>query len=303
MVNVDSGPTLTSVTFSYNLATTAGGGMRNLDSTPMLTDITLSNNTAGFGGGMYNEDSSPALNNLTFSANSANYGGGMYNADSSPTLTDVAFSGNSATNNGGGMVNGFSYPTLTNVTLSGNTAAVDGGAMYNTDNSTPLIQNTVLWGNSAGGSGDSILNNTSSDAPTIRFSLIEGGLPQFSVDGGNNSAEDPLFVRAVDCGADGCGDDPSTPGDESANDDYGDLRLLGGSPAIDAGDNNADLDGSGGDALTISDVATDLDGAPRIAAVQGVAEVVDMGAYERANASPVFTSSPLTDATEESPYS
>ena len=42
---------------------------------------------------------------------------------------------------------------------------------------------------------------------------------------------DPLFVLYPSGGSDGWGDDPATPSiDESANDNYGDLRLTTGSP-------------------------------------------------------------------------
>jgi len=82
-----------------------------------------------------------------------------------------------------------------------------------------------------------------------------GGGPDIAGTFTNNSSlvgVDPLFVRNPSDGGDGWGDDPSTPGvDESANDDYGDLRLGPASPAIDAGDNTKlppddfDLDGDG----------------------------------------------------------
>ena len=50
---------------------------------------------------------------------------------------------------------------------------------------------------------------------------------------------DPRFVRNPSDGGDGWGDSPETPGvDESANDDYGDLRLRVDSPARDEGDNS-----------------------------------------------------------------
>ena len=63
----------------------------------------------------------------------------------------------------------------------------------------------------------------------------------------------------------------STPDiDESLNDDFGDLRLRPGSPAIDAGTN---------DFYTPGDV--DLDGNPRLADDPGIPGAnVDIGAYE-----------------------
>ncbi|MEL7484970.1 MAG: choice-of-anchor Q domain-containing protein [Planctomycetota bacterium] len=82
---------------------------------------------------------------------------------------------------------------------------------------------------------------------------------------------DPLFIRNPSDGGDGWGDDPATPDiDESLNDDFGDLRLRAGSPAIDAGTN---------DFFTPGDV--DLDGNPRLADDPGIPGMnVDIGAYE-----------------------
>ncbi|MEL6499478.1 MAG: GC-type dockerin domain-anchored protein [Planctomycetota bacterium] len=82
---------------------------------------------------------------------------------------------------------------------------------------------------------------------------------------------DPLFVRPPSDGGDGWGDDPyTTDVDESLNDDFGDLRLRPGSPAIDAGVN---------DFFTPGDV--DLDGNPRLADDPGIPGAnVDIGAYE-----------------------
>src|SRR5690606_12587354 len=113
----------------------------------------------------------------------------------------------------------------------------------------------------AGSVGDAMYNIGQGAAPTIAYSLVQGGLGQdggiannndssVNDDGGNIDA-DPLFVTPVNPA-----DAPTTAGD---------LRLLPGSPAIHAGDN---------DALPAG-LTTDLDGNPRI---EG--GMVDMGAYE-----------------------
>ncbi|MEE4186136.1 MAG: right-handed parallel beta-helix repeat-containing protein [Gammaproteobacteria bacterium] len=314
-----SRPTLVDVTFSGNRAG-SGGGMYNADeSDATLTDVTFSGNAAGSGGGVYNLGSSPALTRVTFSGNQASgEGGGMLNnGDSSPTLNVVTFSGNRAIfSHGGGMSNTTrSSPALTNVVFSGNWAAGFGGGMYNTDESNatltnvtfsgntglsgggiwinqsnPLIYNTILWDNSA--ASDAGIYQDPGSSVTIRFSLVQAKTT--STDGNLDGSLDPLFLRAVDCGDDGCTDDPETADlDESANDDYGDLRLQVASSAIDAGDN---------DAVPVT-VTSDLDGLPRIAAVKGTVAVVDMGAYERANTAPSFTSTPSTSVAQDAPYS
>ncbi|MCJ7695235.1 MAG: hypothetical protein MUO40_07380 [Anaerolineaceae bacterium] len=151
MINDNSSPTLTNVTFSANSAK-HGGGMRNSsNSSPTLNNVTFSANSASYsGGGMSNSsNSSPTLTNVTFSGNTASdTAGGMANFyDSNPTLINVTFSGNSATTVAGGMRNYESSPTLTNVTFSENTSE-SGGGMFNY-NSSPSLINVTFSGNSA----------------------------------------------------------------------------------------------------------------------------------------------------------
>ncbi len=319
-----SSPSLANVTFRDNVAAFYGGGLANYDSSsPSLTHVSFSGNRAAFGGGMTNITSSnPSLVHVTISGNQADWGGGgMYNIESSPTLThvvftgnrtifldgfgggmfsyygaprlvNVEFSGNNAVRRGGGMDNDHSSPNLTNVTFSGN-AASTGGGMANTAGS-PLLQNSLFWGNNAT-SGVGIYNDLTS-SPTIRYSLVQSGLPAGSIDGGGNldGLTGPQFVRDPD------------PGDADwstlADNDYGDLRLHANSPAIDAGDNDADLDGALPGLATIAGVPTDLGGQPRLAALRTAVAAVDLGAYETANQLPGFTSSPALTATEDQPY-
>jgi parallel beta-helix repeat protein len=152
MFNYNSSPMVTDCTFSGNKAAYNGGGMFNNKSSPTVTKCVFSGNTAQKGGGMFNEYSSnSAVKNCTFSGNTAHHnGGGMCNAsNSSPTVTNCTFSENTAKDIGGGMHNaGNSSPTVTNCTLSDNTATLSGGGMSNYSTS-PILANTILWGNTA----------------------------------------------------------------------------------------------------------------------------------------------------------
>ncbi|HUW81252.1 MAG TPA: choice-of-anchor Q domain-containing protein [Phycisphaerae bacterium] len=167
-------------------------------------------------------------------------------SNSSPTVTQCTFSGNTAHEGGGGMANSSRSLTVTQCTFTGNTAGGSGGGMSNFGGS-PTVTNCILWGDTP----EEIYTDPNS-APTVTYSAVQGGTAQPWFGIGCLDA-DPLFVDA-----DGPDDTFGT------NDDN--LRLAGGSPCIDAGDNAAVPPG----------LTTDLDGNPRIS--HGT---VDMGAYER----------------------
>ena len=260
MYNNWSGPTLSGVTFSGNSALGGGGMCTRNPGSLSLINVIFSGNSAVTGGGLLAEGNSPTLRGVIFGGNSAGYGGGgMFNGDSSPTLTNVTFSGNSA-DNGGGMRNDSSDPTLVNVTFSGNSAGAEGSAIYNSYSSATLA-NCILWGNIP---TTTVITNAWSSTAAVTYSDIQGGWT-----GETNINVNPRFVADPYAGDDGTWGTP--------DDDYGDLRLRPGSPAIDAGNNSAVPAG----------VTTDLGGGPRFVDVPSVPDtgsgtppIVDMGAYE-----------------------
>jgi hypothetical protein len=210
------------------------------------------------------------------------------------TVTNCTFIGNSADENGAGMYNYSCKPTVTNSTFVGNSAD-QGGGMYNYGG--PTVTNCILWGNIAS-DGNEIYNDQSfgpSD-PVISYCdisacLLDGAWdPNLGTDVGGNIDTDPCFASAgywVDV------NDANVivgPNDPNAIWVDGNYRLLGGSPCIDAGDNDsvgediADLDNDGN---TVEAVPFDLNGFERfiddlctIDTGNGAGPIVDIGAYE-----------------------
>jgi hypothetical protein len=238
------------------------------DPNTRLTGFTITGGDARYGGGMYNIQTSVIITNCVFIANSGSYGGAMRNLRSDPNITNCIFNSNFASYGGAIQNLQSARPTITNSTFIRNTASDFGGAIRNHD-STAMIANCIFWQNTAPTGPE--ISNEGSTIVIISHSDIAGcgssaaWDSSFGTDAGGNLDEDPWFVRDPNAGGDGWGDDPCTPADESANDDYGDLHLAVGSPCIDAGDNGA---------LIANPV--DLDGNPRISN-----DIVDMGAYER----------------------
>jgi len=202
-------------------------GMYNYNSNPTLIDCSFIENMGYSGGGMYNySNSSPILTNCVFRINQAETGAGILGGN--PTLINCTFTGNE----GGGISGG--YPTLINCTLTGNRSDRAGGI----SGGSPTLVNCIVWGNTT----PEIRSNA-----IISFSILPGNYP-----GEGNINTDPLFVDA-----DGEDDIFGTEDD--------DLRLLEGSPGIDAGNNSA----------VPPSVVTEINGNPRI-----INDIIDIGAYE-----------------------
>lgn len=227
-------------------------------------------------------------------------GGGALALDSGidTTVVSTLFSGNAAPN-GGAIYNGaapFRELKIINATFSGNYAYPSwdpnadpdrtgkGGALLNGENRS-FVHNSVFWNNqdrSGVGThrasiynidGGAEINNGGNQLPssqevTISDSLVQGCKPggvwtgdawtagaACGIDGGGNLSDtDPNFVAA-------------TPVGDPTGSLVGDAHLQLGSPALNQGNN----------LLLPAGATTDLDGHPRIAAVD-----VDLGAYELA---------------------
>ena len=290
--------TLTVVNSTVSGNTASSGGAFYSHGTLTVANSTLSDNAASSGGAIFSSFGSQAVLDGSVIGNTATYGGGIrISFGGSLTVADSTVIGNTASD-GGGFDN-YGELTVLNSTVSGNTAS-RGGGFYSNYGSLAVTNSTVT-GNAAsegggikiGSSSSATINNSivagstcTSYGPDVygtiaaHHTLIGDGSAMSGVVHGADgnlvgtlaSPIDPKFTRAPWDGGDGWGDDPNTPAvDEGANDDYGDLRLLVGSPAFNSGRDDLAVDAVG------TPLATDLAGQPRI-----LDRRVDMGAYELA---------------------
>ncbi|HYE97160.1 MAG TPA: T9SS type A sorting domain-containing protein, partial [Rubricoccaceae bacterium] len=172
----------------------------------------------------------------------------------------------------GGGIAGTGTLVLSNTTLSENwltaQTARQGSGLYVVTGGSAQAHNSVFWQNQ----GAAQIQTASGATATVSHAIVEGGYAS----GTAVLDADPVFNRPPAAG----------PDNEwgTADDDYGNLRLEPGSPAIDFGDaallpaDSLDLDGDGN---TAEPLPLDLDGEPR---VQGPS--VELGPYEGAGTTP-----------------
>lgn len=226
--------TIKGATFENNYGSNGGGGIYNYYSEQNVSNVLFLNNSGSSGGGINNWYSSGTISETNFYGNRAGNGGGINNTGSDPSLFNVTFVGNYASGTGGAIsnVNG-SSPTFINVTVVENTAGNIGGGIRTNGEDNPKIYNSIFWSNYAP-IGPQYGIHTSA---YTRNSIIQdsGGSgaswdSTLKTDGGGNIDADPLFIRYPDSG----------DGDWTtlADNDYGDLHIQGGSPAINSGDNS-----------------------------------------------------------------
>ena len=236
-----------------------GGGFY-VNGHPTIAHCTLISNIGIYGGGVYSTSLCPDFINCTFLGNVGGYGGAMFIDHAKSSLINCLFSGNTAVVNGGGIYSyNLSITTLINCTLSGNAASATGYAGgINVYNSEVIVDNCILWGNTAQYGPQIALANGTLD---VYNSDIQGGPAGVYLEGSStqyweaSTETNPLFTDA-----DGLDNTVGTQDD--------DLHLLIGSPCINTGANK----------FVPAGITTDLDDKNRFAGT------VDMGPYERQSA-------------------
>ena len=272
---------ITNATFISNTARNGGAIRSNgpVNAANVVFTGNAASNTIGLGGGMM-VSATWHLVDLRFEGNSAAEGGGLW-VKGVGQIDRAAFLANRAAVTDGGGLKLQGAGSVWNTLLVGNQAAGHGGAMFvlnagfSAVNISAVQNEAVLTGSVlfAQSSGVGVHNSVIWDNTSGAFGQSAAGLGvtfsvgDFGLVGTGNRASDPLLMREPD------------PGDGNwaslADNDYGDLHLLLGSPGIDSGDNSQVMS------------LLDLDRLPRRVDHPGVADsgsgaapMVDMGAYE-----------------------
>jgi hypothetical protein len=244
-----SNPTIINCVITNNRGTYAGAIRCNSHCEPLISNCVISDNIGGYTGGVsYADECRPVISSCIVRGNSGQSGGGIRTggARCHGTISNCLIIGNRSTTGGAG-VDWWAWGgsvTITNCTITDNVGwggiGIGGGG-----NPTGVITNCIVRGNRWEESSFQI--SLFEMTPEVTYCDVEGGWP-----GIGNIDADPLFVDA-----DGLDNVMGTADDN--------LRLLGGSPCLDAGNNLA----------VPPSLTADLDGNPRI--INGT---VDMGAYE-----------------------
>lgn len=253
-----SGYTLDTVLFNENESSGNGGGLVNTESSDCIIRGCIFTGNKGYNGGAIANQfgSAPKISNTKFFGNQATRAGGAaFELNSNSYFYNIAMYNNYAAVQGGAVATSSGSPIFDNVTISTNNSA-KGGALYNDYRSLPLFRNSIVYGNTAG-NGANVFNEQATAMPTFKYSIVEGTGSSWTgigVNGGNNTATNPLFVS-------------------TASADY---QLQAGSPAINTGNN------------AFVTYNSDINGVSRIRAT-----TVDKGAFEYQNGNTVTVTPPV----------
>ncbi len=245
-------------TFSNNRSMDGHGGVvRTYGGEPAFLNCRFLDNVAGGsdGGVMYCYEGAPSFEGCVFDGNVGLNGGVFYSYTGTPRFENCLFVRNRGVWKGSLLVTYEAAAKFVNCTATQNVA--DGPFMIEDLHDNVLIRNSIFWGNTVN-TATTATGSQFTAGLDVSWSCIEGGWP-----GTGNVSSDPKFLSAP----------------------LDDFRLGVPSPCIDSGDNTAVSAG----------VTTDLDGNLRFIDVvtiadtgNGIAPIVDMGAFETVCESPTF---------------
>ena len=166
-----------------------GGAIVNWQGTVTVSSSTFSDNLAEEdGGAIYNWGGELSISDSAFSDNLADDdGGAIYNSNGTLSIVNSAFSDNSADENGGAIYNrGGELISISSSVFSHNSAKY-GGAVYNSGYGELSISNSVFRGNSADVYGG-VINNWASGELSINDSVFSDNSARYG--GAINNGDD-----------------------------------------------------------------------------------------------------------------
>jgi hypothetical protein len=171
----------------------------------VLQDVTVQNGYVdGWGGGIVCYFSSPTIMGCRVVGNeAATDGGGITCYGGDPTIAECVITGNQAGDDGGGIWSDWmdSSPLIIRCTVSGNQSLGDGGGIAGVRDCSPSVENTIIWGNCAGGSGDEMYVGSGSSISLQCCDVDSTGLGGSGTinDVAHNLSADPLFCEPLSC--------------------------------------------------------------------------------------------------------
>lgn len=174
-----------------------GGAIYNFRANITVRNCKFTANRAYSGGAVYNNwDSDSRFINCTFTGNTATgYGGAAVNSNSTAEFANCLFYLNTALY--GGAVYDASDSRFVNCTVAKNTSSFGGG--FYTYYASTVINNSIIWGNTASTSGHQFYNNNNSNITLNYSSYTSGAAHVFNNNSSFTAANnclvtDPLFV-------------------------------------------------------------------------------------------------------------
>lgn len=256
-----------------------------------LIKCVFNRNSAGGAGGAIVAGRELRVYNTTFNGNVAGEGGGaVYIEDlgtSDSKFVNCSFAGNLASGTTGGDQGGGAILTTSDIgqidiswcTFAGNVtnSTTQGGAAFrNSGVSDITVDNSIIWGNSAGGD-ESLNSQIRIDVPAQASITYSNNCIQNGPTTNGNFNQDPQFLAEPDDGGDGFG---------NVNDDYGNLTVSPTSPCLDrlpASSLPLDEGDVDGDSNTTEVLPLDVAGFARevdIPTLSNGSGPIDVGAYE-----------------------
>jgi hypothetical protein len=166
-----------------------GGILCQNGSRPVISNNYIRDNTAAGGGGISVFLANPLIRNNRIFNNFSGSGGGIDTYDSAPIIEHNLIYSNSAID-GAGIYCRTNGAIIVNNTIYSNVTSNRGGGICAVHGATPIVRNTILWGNSSPvGNQLGVLDYGSFD---VSYSDVQDGW-----DGIGNLSTDPLFVDPI----------------------------------------------------------------------------------------------------------